>query len=245
MAMDGDYRKYLEQLIEYGDAAKDIVKQTSESLTQVSFDNVYDSFLGTLMDMDSSAEDFAKDFEGYMQKAILNTMLADKYKEKLQKWYKAFAKSNEDGNIDSDEYKQLKQDWDNMVNDAISDRDSLKKMFDWGSDEKEESSDNTLKGAFAKASQESIDLLAGQTGAQRVAIESIRDQMKVIRDLQAQGWQDVKAIRDLTVKIDKNSEQMAANTRLIHEVADRISESTKRAAESLDSIDNRGIKVKI
>lgn len=64
----------------------------NESLTQVSFDDVFSSFLDALSDMDSSSEEFANNFEKYMQKAILNSMLIDNYKSRINEWYKALLK---------------------------------------------------------------------------------------------------------------------------------------------------------
>lgn len=105
----------------------------------------------------------------------------------------------------------------------------------------EDVSDNSLKGAYAKASQESIDLLAGQTGATRVIMEDIRasmqpirEQMRLIYDMQSRGWEDVKAIRELSDKVEKNTDRIAENTREIKEVAGNISENTKRTFETLE-----------
>lgn len=116
--------------------------------------------------------------------------------------------------------------------------------------EKEDVSENSLKGAYAKASQESIDLLAGQTGAVRVLLEDIRgsmqpirEQMKLIYDMQSRGWEDVKAIRELSDKVEKNTDQIAENTREIKEVAGKISENTKGTVEALEGTIN--VKVKM
>lgn len=116
--------------------------------------------------------------------------------------------------------------------------------------EKEDVSENSLKGAYAKASQESIDLLAGQTGAVRVLLEDIRgsmqpirEQMKLIYDMQSRGWEDVKAIRELSDKVEKNTDQIAENTREIKDVAGKISENTKGTIEALEGTIN--VKVKM
>lgn len=77
-------------------------------------------------------------------------------------------------------------------------------------------SENTLKGAFSKASQESITLLSGQFGAMRVDLTVIKDNTSVIRELQAQGWNDVRAIKDLTVKVEQNTNRIAGVAPAIH-----------------------------
>ena len=116
--------------------------------------------------------------------------------------------------------------------------------------EEEDISENSLKGAYAKASQESIDLLAGQTGAARVLLEDIRggmqpirEQMKLIYDMQSRGWEDVKAIRELSDKVEKNTDRIAENTREIKEVAGKISENTKGTVDALEGTIN--VKVKM
>lgn len=116
--------------------------------------------------------------------------------------------------------------------------------------EKEEVSENSLKGAYAKASQESINLLAGQTGAVRVLLEDIRgsmqpirEQMRLIYDMQSRGWEDVKAIRELSDKVEKNTDRIAENTREIKEVAGKISENTRGTVDALEGTIN--VKVKM
>ncbi|WP_233545722.1 phage tail tape measure protein [Parabacteroides sp. AM08-6] len=140
-------------------------------------------------------------------------------------------------------------DWeqDYIYNMAEELQKELDRQFGWADslmkNKKEDTdvSDNSLKGAYSKASQESIDLLAGQTGAARVVLEDIRnstqpirEQMKLIYDMQSKGWEDVHAIRDLSDKVEKNTEQIAENTREIKEVAGKISENTKRTFETLE-----------
>lgn len=116
--------------------------------------------------------------------------------------------------------------------------------------EKEEVYENSLKGAYAKASQESIDLLAGQTGAVRILLEDIRggmqpirEQMRLIYEMQSRGWEDVRAIRELSDKVEKNTDRIAENTREIKEVAGKISENTRGTVDALEGTIN--VKVKM
>ncbi len=71
-----DTRKYLEQIIESEEAWQEVQETRKEAMTGISFESVRSSFLDMLMDMDSSTADFADNFEKYMQKAMLNSMLS-------------------------------------------------------------------------------------------------------------------------------------------------------------------------
>ena len=42
--------------------------------------------------------------------------------------------------------------------------------------------------------------------------------------MQSRGWEDVKAIRELSDKVEKNTDRIAENTREIKEVAGKISD---------------------
>ena len=152
--------------------------------------------------------------------------------------------SESDGMLTESEIKQLQEMYTRIVENAEAQFENLQKIsgLDFSTSE-EETSDNSLKGAFAKASQESIDLLAGQTGAQRVAIESIREQMQFIRDLQTQGWKDVATIKDLVGKLREISDRIDRTTEEIKKSTDNISDHSKRTVEALESTLN--VKVKM
>ena len=91
-----DTRKYLEQIIESEEAWQEVQETRKEAMTGLSFDTLRSSFLETLMDMDSSTADFADNFEKYMQRAMLNSMLSESYNERLRKWYDSFAEAMEE-----------------------------------------------------------------------------------------------------------------------------------------------------
>lgn len=61
--------------------------------------------------------------------------------------------------------------------------------------------------------------------------------------MQSRGWEDVKAIRELSDKVEKNTDRIAENTREIKEVAGKISENTRGTVDALEGTIN--VKVKM
>lgn len=169
-----DFIKYIQDIVNGSEKLEDIQNQVKEQLTQVSFDSVFDNFVDTLMDMDSSAKDFANNFERYMQKAMLTTMLGNKYKAELQKWYDAFAAANDNKTgISEEDYKKLQEQWNDIVTDAVKERDKLKELLGWTS---ESSSQDSTKRGFEAMSQDTGEELNGRFTALQIIGEEIKNQ---------------------------------------------------------------------
>ena len=172
--VNGDFVKYIQDIVNGSEKLEDIQNQVKEQLTQVSFDSVFDNFVDTLMDMDSSAKDFANNFERYMQKAMLTTMLGNKYKAELQKWYDAFAAANDNKTgISEENYKKLQEQWNDIVTDAVKERDKLKELLGWTS---ESSSQDSTKRGFEAMSQDTGEELNGRFTALQITGEEIKNQ---------------------------------------------------------------------
>ncbi|MDC1812350.1 hypothetical protein POZ03_17960 [Bacteroides uniformis] len=141
--MDGDVQEYLNGIIDGEERIEDIQDQIKEQLTQTTFDGVFDSFVDTLMDMDSSAKDFSDSFSGYMQRAVLTTMVGNKFTEDLQTWYDAFAQANKDqGGITKEEMEALRKQYDAIAGSALAERDKLAEIFGWKKEDTDSSTDN-------------------------------------------------------------------------------------------------------
>lgn len=179
--MDGDVREYLDSIIEGEERIQNIQNQVKEQLTQVSFDSVFDGFVDMLMDMDSSAEDFSKNFEQYMQRAILTTMVGNKYRDKLQAWYDSFAKANDDeAGITKEEMDRSQAEWEAIVAEALAEREALKNAMGWtGSTTQQQSA---TAGAFETMSQDTATELNGRFTALQIAGEEIKNQMQNAAD---------------------------------------------------------------
>lgn len=157
--LDDDVRNYLDKIIDGSEKLGDIQIQIKEQLTQISFDNVRDAFYDTLLDMESGAEDFSENFSGYLQKAILKTSMSKVYDKRLQEWYDKFANYNKEGGIDTGEYKDLQQEWNDIVKDALEERDSLKDIFGWTSSSS--SSQSGRAGTVTSMTEETAGRLEG------------------------------------------------------------------------------------
>ena len=157
--LDDDVRNYLDKIIEGSEKLGDIQAQIKEQLTQMSFDSMRDAFYDTLLDMESGAEDFSEDFSEYLQKAILKTSLSKVYDKRLQEWYDKFANYNKEEGIDTGEYKDLQQEWNDIVKDALEERDSLKDIFGWTSSSS--SSQSGRAGTVTSMTEETAGRLEG------------------------------------------------------------------------------------
>lgn len=141
--MDGDVQEYLNGIMDGEERIEDIQNQISEQLTQTTFDSVFDSFVDTLMDMGSSAKDFSDSFSEYMQRAVLTTMVGNKFTEDLQTWYDAFAQANKDQEgITKEEMEALRKQYNAIAGSAIAERDKLAEIFGWTKEDTDSSTDN-------------------------------------------------------------------------------------------------------
>ncbi|WP_431422155.1 hypothetical protein [Bacteroides hominis] len=205
--VNGDFVKYIQDIVNGSEKLEDIQNQVKEQLTQVSFDSVFDNFVDTLMDMDSSAKDFANNFERYMQKAMLTTMLGNKYKAELQKWYDAFAAANDNKTgISEEDYKKLQEQWNDIVTDAVKERDKLKELLGWTS---ESSSQDSTKRGFEAMSQDTGEELNGRFTALQITGEEIKNQSVV----QSQALNLLTAKADTILSVNTEVRNIADDTR--------------------------------
>lgn len=231
---------------QYGWADK-YMKKDKEFDLGISSDSIADTIAEGLADGKSGFKDFAGSFEDMMRTAVINSLKTKHLEGPLKEFQKKFSELSESGGqLTEAEIEELRGMYADIIDGAKVQFDSLKDIagLDFTAD-----SDNSLKGAYAKASQESITLLAGQAGAQRVIMEDIRnnmipirEQMLAIREMNSKGWEDVKAIKELTTKIDKNTERVAENTRQIKEVADKVADNTRNTVDALEGTINVKIK---
>ena len=173
---DNDRIKQWQQQIEdINNQIKDNAEQAQEAIAGISFDTFRNNFLDTLMDMDSSAEDFANNFESYLQRSILDSLMASKYDEKIKRLYNQWTQLGDNGLTES-EVEKLRKEQQAIVEQMIQDRDQLAEIFGWKSELEESaaSSQQASAGGFETMSQDSADELNGRfTALQMIGEEML------------------------------------------------------------------------
>lgn len=227
----------VEEYIEHAGKLEELTDVLNENLTKISFDSLYDNFIDTLMDMDASAEDFADNMSEYFMRAVLSDKVGEMFKTRLNEWYNAFALAMKDGNLDDYELKNLRDDYENIVKDAMAERDDLANAIGYTSSDNEQQS--ASKKGYATASQDSIDELSGRTTAmyesnlrietaeqqQTVAITELKGNISALtaqavgiyniadetRTILANSYLELQQIRENTGEIVKPIKQMQAD----------------------------------
>lgn len=230
--------QYMDSYIEYWKQLDELEDTYREKLTDTSFDTIRDEFKNQLLDMESDAEDFAEDFEKMMQQAVVESMMSDTYANRLKEWYKSFAESMTGGTLTSTEQSNLKAQWDQMVNDALAERDVIMQAMGWKSSSSKQQSASS-RGFGTEMTHEDAGELSGRFTAvyesnlrietaeqqQTVAITELRGSISTLivqanglyniadetRTILANSYLELQQIRENTGEIIKPIKQMQAD----------------------------------
>ena len=180
--MDGDFRDYLEKLIEYGDKADEMIENLTEKLTGNKFSSLVESWGDAMAQMSNSSDNLVDNFEENLKKTILNSMIEDLYGDQI-KAILAKAKKYGDpkesvnwyvdgkymGAYTQQENAEIMSDVEHISKQVEATRDFFKKTYGW-SDNSSSSSTNSIKGI----TEETADLLASYLNAIRLDCSVIR-----------------------------------------------------------------------
>lgn len=169
-----------EKLNDYIDQAgklDELSDKLKESLTQISFDSMKDSFVSDLMDMSKSAQEFADDFAEMMQKALLSYSMEDLINGDLKKLYDDWAKAikDNDGKLTETDIEAFNKRYDDIVQEGLKRRDEWAKVT--GYTGSSSSSQTATSGGWASMGQDTADELNGRFTALQIAGESIAQNM--------------------------------------------------------------------
>lgn len=235
----GRLTEKLDDYIEQAGKIEELETQLNESLTGMTFDSMYDSFIDTLMDMDASAEDFADNMSEYFMRAMLSNKIGELYYDRLNEWYEDFAKRMEDGALDDNELDYLQGKWNGIVSDAIKERDDIASAVGYDNKETQEQQSASSRGFGTEMTHEDAGELSGRFTAvyesnlrietaeqqQTVAITELRGSIGSLtsqvtglyniadetRTILANSYLELQQIRENTGEIVKPIKQMQAD----------------------------------
>lgn len=202
---DDGYRnaaQYMDDYIEYWKQLEELEESKFEKQTDTSFDSLRNEFKESLLDMESDVDDFASKFEKTMQQAMIESMMSDTYSKQLKEWYKDFANAMSDGNLSKDEQFNLRTDWDDIVNDALAEREDLKKTLGWESSSADSgSSQSPSSGALTTMSQDSISTFEAIGRNMQTHLANTDKFVQEIRNTQKQDSQTLATIAGHTAHL--------------------------------------------
>lgn len=185
----GRVDEFRKQYAEAGRQIEDLIKEITESITQTSATELADELANALVEAFEGGENAAKAFgevaNDVIKNAVVNALKLQFLEQPLQKAIKQLQKDmgfDEEGNgsfngLTETEQARFKQAIQAAGANFAAAMDMYKDLFE----QLDEDDPSTLSGAIKGASQESIDLLAGQTNAVRVnqvtSLQLLRQQL--------------------------------------------------------------------
>ena len=227
----------LDAIIDCNDEAKELANTLQEALTGISFDSFYNGFIDSLSDMDASFEDMCDDFEGYLRKSIIAGLIASQYKGRIENLYKSWTEAAESENkITEREAKKLRDDYQDIIQDMIKDRDNLAKTFNWeGSPEELKRQTGTISETITeKTANESMGIWRGSYDT----LKAISQQTTIFHETYKSTMATCNSILNT---IARNTGETANNTSVLSDMHNTLknmdgrlrtieSESSKRYA---------------
>ena len=177
MSGDGENNpiELINEYIEQAGKIEELTESLNKKLTGYSFEGFSDSYKSTLKDLTSDTKVFGDNIEEIITNALLENLVNEEFRKRLQELYKYIADSSRDG-LDEDEIKEIRR-----INKEISDAMIARRqdLIDAGFIKK--SSDAYKQEASAKGfnamSQDTGDELNGRFTAVQISSEVISQNM--------------------------------------------------------------------
>lgn len=200
-----DFVTYLQNIVDYGEQLTEIAQKEKEAITGIGFDEFKNGYADLLSDLDSTNEDFANNFEKDLRKAIFQSLIANKYKDKIKELYDAWANYGKDG-LSSDEAREIRDMQAQLTDSLLAEREQLMKDFGWSLSTEQQSASS--KG-FQAMSQDTGEELNGRFTALQIAGEEIKNQ----NIIQSQSLNLLTVKADALLSINTETRNIADDTR--------------------------------
>ena len=245
-SMDSEFRDYLEKLIQYGEKADDMIEALTEKLTGNKFSDLVSSWGDAMSTMANTSDNLVDHFEENLKKTILNSMIENLYKDKINALLEKTKKygdpnggteniKDSNGNVISEytgaEYADVKNTTEDLSKQIEATRDFLKKTYGW-SDNSSSSSRNSVKGI----TEETADILLSYVNA-------IRLDCSVMRAEQAKYYPEMSEIAKSQLT---QLNAIARNTLRNADAAERIDATVSELNDNFNRVLNgtKSLKMK-
>lgn len=226
--MDGDFRDYLDKLIEYGDQVDDMTESITEKLTGNKFSDLVSSWGDAMAAMANSSDNLVEHFEDNLKKTILNSMIENLYGDRIKAVLKKAEDYGKNGEVapggtpdkPSSQYtdremSDIMSDVDSLAKDIEAQRDWFKSYYNW-SDSSSSSSRNSVK----SITEETGGLIASYLNSIRLYCAEDNTNLKQLTELAK------SALPEMSVIAKSQLAQLNA-----------IAQNTLRSADAAEHID--------
>ena len=229
-AMDGTFRGYLEEIIQYGDAAEDSIKAVKEQILNTSLDNVFDSALSSLQKYADGTEDVFDEINQNWQQMInnmlVNSAIGNRLRSEIEAWYEQwYAAYDNDKSLDGQEIANLKQQYNEIIQNAKDEIDALREAG-LVRDIDEDSQSATAKAA-SNITYDQANVIDGRLTAIQICGEQQLTELQVHSKLQERMAVSLDEISMPLHDIDANIETMVGIQTSMNEHLEAISANTK------------------
>lgn len=229
-AMDGAFRGYLEEIIQYGEAAEDSVEAVKEQILNTALDNIFDSALSSLQKYADGTEDVFDEINQNWQQMInnmlVNSAIGNRLRSELEAWYEQwYAAYDNDKSLDGEEIANLKQQYNEIIQNAKDEIDALREAG-LVRDIDEDSQSATAK-AVSNITYDQANVIDGRLTAIQICTEQQLTELQIHSKLQERMAVSLDDISMPMRDIDANIETMVGIQTSMNEHLEAISANTK------------------
>ncbi len=230
----------LNAYIERAGKIDELTSALNEKLTGYSWDSFKGSYVDTLKDLTSTTENFADNIENLLTNAILNSLVNEAYKDRIQKLYKMIADAASDeseggSSFTSGELQRIRDYNEQLANDLVAARDAL--VQSGAIRETNGNSSSSVGNSIKSVSEQTADVLASYINAIR-ATSALNQQSlsQIAMQVQQQITPIAQAqLQQLQSLVQSNS-LIEANTKRNAQLVEHIDDILRRVINGVDKI---------
>ena len=230
----------LNAYIERAGKIDELTSALNEKLTGYSWDSFKGSYVDTLKDLTSTTENFADNIENLLTNAILNSLVNEAYKDRIQKLYKMIADAASDeseggSSFTSGELQRIRDYNEQLANDLVAARDAL--VQSGAIRETNGNSSSSVGNSIKSVSEQTADVLASYINAIR-ATSALNQQSlsQIAMQVQQQITPIAQAqLQQLQSLVQSNS-LIEANTKRHAQLVEHIDDILRRVINGVDKI---------
>ncbi len=155
-----DQSEWLDEYVSDANTLLELQQQWQEAITDTSFEGIKSGMKELLKDFETGSEDVIASVDGFLENAILKSVVDGTYSDELKKWQEVFAEFMSDGVLSEREADELRRKYQDIFSAAQAEKDAL---FDAAgiTEEGKSTTQSGKSGSFSAMSQDQGTKLEG------------------------------------------------------------------------------------